>query len=232
MKKTPYPKFSYDEHARTCAADDFLGQVRRTVQGKPVSDDQIQMIITAIKSGLSLNNDDVLLELACGNGVLSQLLFDSCKGYLGIDISEHLISVAKKNFEILPHFQFSVKGAMEYVREEDQPERFTKMLCYAGFQYFFDKDLVELLFTLFRKFGHIQTIFIGSLPDKDRVGEFYKSRTPGPEELFDNKTAIGIWRTRREFELLANKAGWKAKLLIMPEEYYASYYRYDAVLSR
>jgi hypothetical protein len=231
-EKPYYPKFSYDEHARTCAPDDFSRQTCRTVQGKPVTDEQIQMIIEAIESALGLNPDDVLLELACGNGSLVHFFFESCKGYLGVDVSEHLVSVAKKNFEVLPNYQFSVQGAVEYVRQEQQPERFTKMLWYAGFPYFPDGDAEEILSSMNINFSNIQTIFIGSLPDKDRAEEFYKLRQPSAEELSDSHTAIGIWRTRSEFEELAGKAGWKVVFSTMPEEYFNSYYRYDALLSR
>jgi hypothetical protein len=231
-EKTFYPKFSYNEHAKTCANDDFLGQTRRTLGGVPVSADQIQMIITAIKSGLRLKPNDILLELACGNGALSQFLFDSCRGYLGVDLSDYLVSVAKKNFEVLPRYQFSVQGATEYVRQEQQPERYTKLLCYAGFQYFSDEEVAEILLSIFKKFSNVQTIFIGSLPDKDRATEFYKSRKPSTEELSDSNTAIGIWRSRDEFKRLASTIGWKTNLLTMPNAFYASYYRYDALLNR
>jgi cyclopropane fatty-acyl-phospholipid synthase-like methyltransferase len=227
-----YPKFSYDEHARTCASDDFLGQTRRTENGVPVSDEQIQMIVSAIKSGLDFSPEDVLLELACGNGALSQYLFNSCKDYLGVDLSEHLIAVAKENFEALPHYHFSVQGAAEYVRNELRPEKFTKMLCYAGFQYFPDEEAEEILSSISKKFNNIQTIFIGNLPDKSRAEEFYKSRQPSKEEISDGNTAIGIWRTREEFEQLAGKSGWNVKFSTMPTEFYASYYRYDALLRR
>ncbi|MFC1778223.1 class I SAM-dependent methyltransferase [Pseudomonadota bacterium] len=189
------------------------------------------MTIEAIKSGLALLPDDVLLELACGNGSLINLLFNSCKGYLGVDISEHLISVAKKNFEISPDYEFSAQEALEYVRQEQKPQKYTKMLCYAGFQYFPDSDVVEILSSIRVRFSNIQTIFIGSLPDKDRAEEFYHSRRPSAEELSDCFTAIGIWRSRVEFQELAFKAGWKVKFSTMPTEYFSSYYRYDALLS-
>jgi cyclopropane fatty-acyl-phospholipid synthase-like methyltransferase len=231
-EKAKYPKFSYDAHARTCAADDFFGQICRTVQGKPVSDDQLQILIAAIKSGLVLKPNDVLLELACGNGAVSQFFFDSCQGYLGVDISEHLVSIAKKNFEVLPHYQFAVQSAVEYVRQEQRPERFTKILCCAGFQYFPDEDADEVLSSAFKIFSNVQTIFIGSLPDKDRAGLFYKSKQPSTEELLDCSTAIGIWRTKEEFEKLAVNAGWTVEFPNMHEEYYASYYRYNALLRR
>ncbi|OIQ97449.1 hypothetical protein GALL_205810 [mine drainage metagenome] len=231
-EKPFYPKFSYDAHARTCAEDDFLGQTRRTVQGLPVSDDQIQMITTAIKSGLKMRPDDVLLELACGNGALSHFIFDSCQEYLGVDVSEYLISIAKKNFEKPPHYKYLMQGGAEYMRQESQPERFSKALCYAGFQFFSADQAAEILLILFNKFKNVQTFFIGNLPDKERAGEFYKTRQPSIEELLDCSTAIGIWRTQDEFTRLAELAGWKVSFSIMPTEFHASHYRYDALLSR
>jgi hypothetical protein len=230
--KSPYQKFSYDEHARTCAPDDFLGQTRRTVQGVPVSEEQIQMIVKAIKSGLGMSPDDILLELACGNGALSHFLFDSCKEYLGVDVSEYLISVARNNFEVLPNYRFAAQGAAEYVRQEPRPESFSRVLCYAGFQFFSADEAAEILRCIFIRFSNVQTIFIGNLPDKDRAGHFYKERQCSVEELSDCATAIGTWRTQSEFAQLAGDAGWKVKFSTMPSAFHASYYRYDASLSR
>ncbi len=231
-EKSTYSKFSYDEHARTCAPDDFSGQIRRTVQGVPVSDDQIHMIIAAMKFGLGMKPDDILLELACGNGALSYFLFDSCKAYLGVDVSDYLISVAQKNFEVLPDYRFAVQGGAEYVREELHPEKFSKVLCYAGFQYFSADEAAEILTILFKRFCHVDTVFIGNLPDKDRANKFYKEKYCSTEELSDYSTAIGTWRTQSEFAQMAEDAGWKVNFSIMPPEFNGAYYRYDALLSR
>lgn len=230
-QEMPYPKFNYDEHARTRPLDDFWGQVRRTVGGGVVSDDQIKMIVDVIRLALDLKPGDMLLEIACGNGALSHLLFDSCSGYLGSDVSEHLISVAKTNFEALPNYQFMQQDATEFVRSESRPEKFSKALCYASFQYFPVADAAEVLRTLLEKFSNVQTIFIGNLPDKDRAAEFYK-RPPNIAELADCYSQIGIWRTRSEFAKMANEAGWQVKFSTMPAGFYAAHYRYDALLSR
>jgi len=40
MAATRYPKFDYKEYPKTLDPDDVWGQVRRTVNGKPVSEDQ------------------------------------------------------------------------------------------------------------------------------------------------------------------------------------------------
>src|SRR5579863_3993990 len=72
-----YPA-NYDAHARTVAPNGYWQQVRRTVNGKPISETQIMLIVKAITIGLSLNTADIVLDLACGNGALSSYLFDEC----------------------------------------------------------------------------------------------------------------------------------------------------------
>lgn len=228
----PYAKFSYDTHARTCAPDDFLGQVRRTVQGVPVPEAQIRMIQDAIRNGLQLSADDVLLELACGNGALSMQLFDTCRGYLGTDISEYMISIAKQNFERQPDYLFVAQGGVEYVHHEPQPERFTRALCYAGLQYFADSDVSDILSTLHDRFSHLQRMFIGNLPDRERAANFYTNREVSATELSDPDTALGTWRTREAFTELAEAAGWKVAFSVMPPGFHAAHYRYDALLTR
>lgn len=226
-----YLKFDHDAYAKSRAPDDFWGQIRRTVQGAPVSDDQIKMIVDTIRSELNMKPSDTLLDLACGNGALSHLLFDACSGCLGVDLSEHLISVAKANFEVLPNYQFMQQGAAEYVSTESRPERFSKVLCYGSFPYFSAADAAKVLRVLHNQFTNVQSVFIGNLPDKDRAAEFYKQQLDA-EELADNCSQIGIWRTRSEFIQLANDAGWKVKISTMPAGFYASHYRYDALLER
>jgi len=230
-EKPGYKKFDHNEHAKSCAPDDFWGQIRRTVQGEPVSDEQIRMIVDAIQAALRLKPDDKLLDLACGNGALSRLLFDSIAEYQGVDFSENLISCAKKNFERLPNYRFVTLGAAEYVRQEAHPERFTKALCYGSFSYFPVTDAVEVLRTLHDKFTNVQSVFIGNLPDKDMAKAFYKEKQVSAEEMADNESQIGIWRSQREFAKLVGDSGWKAEFSVMPLEYYAGYYRYDVLLS-
>ncbi|MBW8028554.1 MAG: methyltransferase domain-containing protein [Ferrovum sp.] len=224
-------KFSYDEYARTRPPDDFWGQVLRTVQGVPVPEDQIERIVAAICTGLNFEPEDVLLDIACGNGALSQRLFGRCAGFLGVDLSQHLISVARTNFEKLPNFGFLEVGAGDYVTTETSPKRFTKVLCYGSFQYLSENEAIQVLRTLYEKFTRVRRCFIGNLPDRDHAADFYK-RTPGRNELSNHETATGCWRTRQEFEYLVRQSGWKVSFSTMPPEFYASYYRYDALLMR
>lgn len=227
-----YPTVDYDQHARTCAPDDFWAQVKRTRNGTPVPDAHIDMIVEAIRRGLALGPDDVVLDLACGNGALSQRLFESCAGLVGVDLSAYLIEVANRHFARQPDYSFVERGVAEYLEEEPQPERFTKVVCYGSFAYFAHADALAALHFLNRRFTRVDAIFIGNLPDLERKDAFYGARTPDPRELVDPRSQIGIWRTRAEFKAMAASAGWDVAFLEMPPEFYSAHYRYDALLRR
>ena len=84
-----WPKSDYKHYPKTLAPDDLWGQVRRTIHGKPVSEEQIAMIVAAIRERLALAPDDVLLDLACGNGALGSYLVDACASMFGVGTSSN-----------------------------------------------------------------------------------------------------------------------------------------------
>ena len=111
--------YRHKEHPKTCAEDDYWGQVSRTVNGQPVDQQQIGLIVAAIESGLALQADDCLLDIACGNGALADRLRGTVAEqprptveqprptveqprplakYLGVDFSSYLIEIARKHF--------------------------------------------------------------------------------------------------------------------------------------
>lgn len=230
MKKTNGLNF-YKEHPKTCDPKDFWGQVKRTVNGKQVSDEQIDMIVQAVIAKLELNSDDTLLDLCCGNGALSTYLFSKCRQGLGVDFSECLVQVAKDNFEHPPEAVFLLQDVVSFVRNETNPERFSKAVCYGSFQYLPFDAAQRLLLELHHRFSSIKTLFIGNLPDKDKMSAFFgeKNYPPGVER--DPSSPIGIWRSREEFVDLAARTGWSVTFHTMPEDFYASHCRYDAILT-
>jgi len=222
----------YKQHPLTCDSNDFWGQVKRTVNGKPVPREQIQMIVDAVQDGLALGPEDHFLDLCCGNGALSTFFFAACGGGLGVDFSEPLIETAKANFEQPPNFIYQLSDVLDYANNEPQPERFTKALCYGSFQYL-AKDAAEaLLAVLRRRFVGLRRLYLGNLPDRQRMGEFFRpeSYTPGVED--DPGSPIGVWRARHDIAQLASQTGWVAEFRIMPGDFYAAHYRFDAILRR
>lgn len=226
-------KFSfYKDHPKTCEPDDFWGQVKRTVNGKPVSQEQIDMIVDAVFAGLELKRNDTLLDLCCGNGALSALLFRHCMGGLGVDFSEYLISIANQYFAAPPDQTYILRDVVEFCEHPITPGKFSKMVCYGSFPFIEHARAEVMLRLLNSNFPNLERIFIGNCPDRNLLAGFYVDRpfVPGTEN--DPDSPIGIWRTQEEFAALASNCGWRATFHKMPARYYAAHYRYDVILSR
>ena len=220
----------YQEYPKTVARDDFWRQVKRTVNGVPVSQAQIDMIVSAISDGLSLSPQDVLLDLGCGNGALSQYFFEHLAGFEGIDASEYLVGVANEFFNESPIHTFTHLDILTYLKGTSFPQHFTKCLCYGTFHFLEDEAAVHMLELLHSRFLNIDTVFIGSSPDRDRAHLFNKDFDP--DILDRNDTAIGVWRSKDTLIDFANQTGWNAEIRYMPEEFHAAHYRFDTVLHR
>lgn len=222
----------YRDRPKQFARDDFWRQVCRTVDGRPVDEGQIQLIVAAVMDGLELQADDVLLDLACGNGALGSHLYPIGVELLGVDYSEHLISIADEYFSEPPRRRFVCQDVAGYTAAEPHPERFTKALCYGSFAYLTRDDALSTLQALSERFPGVSRVFLGNVPDRLQVEAFYRGAVPDPAVLEDPLSAIGIWRSEQEFAVLAERAGWRAEFRRMPAGYYAAHYRYDVVLLR
>lgn len=222
----------YKEHPKTCEPDDFWGQVKRTVNGKPVSQEQIDMIVDAVVSGLALDSGDTLLDLCCGNGALSTLLFSRCRGGLGVDFSEALISTANRYFASPPEQTYILQDVVLFCENPPTPDKFTKVLCYGSFPFIEHERSESLLRLLKDNFTNAERVFIGNCPDKKQLSRFYGDQPVEHGMENDPASPIGIWRTEEEFVDMANRCGWQAEIHKMPENYYAAHYRYDVILSR
>jgi SAM-dependent methyltransferase len=225
-----YPLANHDTHARSVAANEYWRQVRRTVNGEPIAEAQIKLIVNAIVTGLSLAQTDVVLDLACGNGALSSYLFQKCAELVGVDMSPYLIEIAAKDFARSPNYRFCADDIVSYLMHERNTSIFTKALIYGAFQYLSRDDGLSALKTLKQRFSAVTRVFIGNLPNRRRVDLFYRDRTPTEIELNDHEARLGVWYSPEEFQALAEAAGWHASFSYMPADFYASSYRFDVTL--
>lgn len=222
-----YLGWDYEEYPKTLPADDLWGQVRRTVGGKPVAEDQLQMIVDAIVDGLAFHHYSTLLDVACGNAALLSRLFPRLHSSLGVDFSKYLIKIATQRFADQCH-QYVCMDAAEYVEFESNPLRFDRALCYGSIAYMSDVTAQAVLDGLFRRFVNVRRLFIGAIPDPDKVEAFDK-----PVAEFDNPDSqIGVWRTPAKMQAMAEKAGWRFTHRAMQVRFYQAHYRFNALLER
>jgi cyclopropane fatty-acyl-phospholipid synthase-like methyltransferase len=191
------------------------------------------MIVGAIQSGLALRPDDSLLDLCCGNGALTTQLFAGRgAGELGVDYSRFLIDIATARFVRRPTERYVLADALAYLMTETDPEQFTNVVCYGALPYFGNEAAARLLTTFHGRFTRVTRIFLGQLSNKARIKAFYANRAPKPGEQDDPGVLLGIWRTARELADFAAQTSWTAGCKHMPESFYASHHRFDAILTR
>src|SRR5271166_6071040 len=77
---------------------DSLVQVGKTVGGVPVSIDFVSLIANSIRTALKLARADAVLELCCGNGLITFEIAKVCTKITGIDFSEPLIATARQRY--------------------------------------------------------------------------------------------------------------------------------------
>ncbi|NJM31654.1 MAG: class I SAM-dependent methyltransferase [Limnobacter sp.] len=221
----------FKEFPKEVGDKDYWAQVKRTVNGQPVSDSDIALIANAIRTGLQLQpgGTDTLLDLGCGNGALTTLFYDSLAACVGVDFSEFLINVAQRDFQQPGKFEYLVDDASHYLKTCPQPARFNKVLMYGCFAYF--PDAQGTLQLLRQRCTQVERVFIGNMPDLKLTDRFYYKGLPPEKELLDFNSKIGIWRTEEQFDELAKTAGWHAAFPRMPKGFYAAHYRYDVVLT-
>jgi len=231
MKKKQNKDYIHKEYPKTCDPKDFFGQVKRTVNGKPIPEEQIQMIVTTIKKKLDLHKNDFLFDIGCGNAALASYLFDDVKGYLGVDFSEYLIKVGKENFE-KPGFELILSDAILYLKELVINEDVTKVLCYGVFSYFSDENVNLLFDLLLQKFPNLKTVFIGNIPDRERAELFYYSDIDFSKLLDDEESSIGKWWSKTQLSKIINNDFFEIQISNMPDNFYSSHYRFDLILNK
>lgn len=223
-------EFDHNQFALTKSETDFWGQVRRTVNGIPVSDAQIELIVGLIRRHTCIASQDWVIDLACGNGALGELFAGNAQTYFGVDLSPRLIEVARKYFSA-SNKQYALDDAESFLKLFAQKEKITKLVCYGSFSYFSSSSAQSIIETLFSDYPNLTHAYIGNLPNRDLAHNFYP-KMPAEGELDDHTSPIGIWRTKSQFEALLRPTSWCIKFIEQSEEFYASNYRYDVLLSR
>jgi hypothetical protein len=221
----------YERHARSCDPKDFEGQVMRVAMDQH----QRALMVEGIGRGLDIGPEDILLDLCCGNGAITDPVFARCRGGLGIDFTPYLIEVAKINFERPPSRLYRLADVLEHLETTDDAERFTKALCYGAFQCLMESKATGVLLALRSRFPNVRRVFLGNLPDLDRVEIFWPQYVGSePWSLADlrrHDSPLGIWRTEEEVRKLTTSCGWHAEISRMPPGFYSAHYRFDATLT-
>ncbi|MGB2985695.1 MAG: class I SAM-dependent methyltransferase, partial [Phycisphaerae bacterium] len=154
-------------------ADHPYKQVGKSVNGRPISRAQFRAVISDVERLLGLNRDDVVLDLCCGNGVITSELAVRCRRVVGVDFSNVLMEQARRT---------NTRSNIEYVEMDVQElssktlkhaESFDKILMYDALAYFTDHEFGRILRGIMSMCKPDCTILLGCVPDKARKWMFF-----------------------------------------------------------
>ena len=211
--------------------NEALRQVGKTVLGRPVESCHLDTIVDAVVTGLDLSSGDAVLDLGCGNGVVTERVADRVERIAGIDVSEPLIEAARAH-RLRPNCTYHVGDLAEL--GPFPIEGVTKVYSYEVLQHLSMEETRSLFGVLVDRLGEDLMFFAGSIPERAKLRTFYD--TPERWTYYERRVAegteqIGRWWGRDELAALCDEFGLAFTPQDQPESLYTSHYRFDARIS-
>ena len=214
--------------------DDLLFQVALTVNGKAISKEIFDTIIQSIKKGLDLNSSDILLDLCCGNGIITYELSKLVSKVIGIDFSVPYIENARK-FKSSDNITYILHDVTE-LGSLELPKA-TKILLYGSLAYL-NADQVDKIFQALNKIGNKWVIiYFGSILDKSNIWNFFNTTKRKIVYLLfyrmlGRDPGVGKWWSKSEISSLAMKHGFECNFIPQNLILHTAHYRFDVIISR
>ncbi len=154
--------------------------------------------IRKILPKLGMNDNSIVIDIACGVGRWCDAIQMPVKNYFGLDFSEGLIDIARQRNISKPNCKFAISEATEIsncILQNGWNTQFNKVLIVGILVYLNDGDIKRLLESL-QPFLHKEcTIYIREpvgIQDRLSLKNFYS------DELSSEYNAI--YRTQKEYE--------------------------------
>ena len=215
---------------------DLYFEVGKTVNKEPISEDTLRHSIQLVADGLQLQSNDRLLELCCGNGLMTRYLAALVEQVYAVDFAEHLISHACQ-FRAAPNVHYVCADAVDFVNQLLTSKLYvpSKVLLGDALGYFEPSSLGEVLTSIGELTSGNFTFMATGIPSDELKWNFYNTpdrvRRYEENQFLENNTndGIGRWWRISELEQLARDRGLKLDVQTQPT--FISNFRVDAVFS-
>ena len=202
-------------------------QVGRTFRKVPYSDEDIERLSVRLLELLEPRATDTLLDLACGNGLVTSRLASSFSSVTAVDYSSALIETAQARFA-RANVRYLVSDVLDV-----QAAPHDRAVVSGAFQYLEVPEALQLLFRLKALVPTDGRVVLGDVPDGDRLWSFYRGlsgRCRYAFERLNDRPSIGRWWRPSTLHTMAARAGWTLAIHYQPDDFPNGYFRYDAVL--
>ena len=216
--------------------EDLLFQTGWTVARKSISKEIFDKEVIRIKSQLKLEETDLLLDLCCGNGVLTYELSKYVKKIIGVDFSKPFFenAVKYKCSENIEYYLFDIKEIDKLLKQ--LMIRPTKVLMYGALAYLKPKDAQNILDKLFSFSNGNMLLFIGSVLDREKKWKFFNTYSRKldyivKQGLLRRNVGLGRWWYKKDFDKLCAQINLKTEFIVQDESLFTSHYRFDVIIS-
>lgn len=226
---TDYWKRFWLSHAKENQHNEPQIQVLRTLNKQPVDSCIFADIVESIALMLKPEPNHSLLDLCCGNGLITRELFSRFKTVSAVDLSQEFVSQLSR--ELKGHITTFAADARTI---EFPANSFDRILLYAGIQYFSESETINLFLRLKHWIKDGGRVVIGDIPDATRKWDFFNSEEREHayfEALRIEEPIVGYWFEPQWLEKLGNHTGFaSAAARLQPDIFPFQHYRFDLVL--
>lgn len=210
-------------------------QVGRTVSGEPIGEELWNETCAHALNLLQVDMGSRVLELCCGNGLLTLPVAQSAGHVVAIDVSLPMIETLKNQIE-KNHIRNIVPLCGDVLQTRFSKGQFTHVFMYFALQHFSERETVLLFENIHDCLNDGGRFFIGDIPDAGRKWRFI-STDKYERMYFDsiktNTPAIGTWFEGCFLEKLAAYTGFTiSTVLQQPENQINSHYRFDFIAEK
>jgi len=216
---------------QVCGETEFMRQVERTYGGESADEEQLNLVLEAVIDGLTLSERDILLDVCCGNGLVTRRLSAICRRVVGVDYSAGLIEIAKRHHSA-GNVAYLCGPADRIASEPWEGEAPTKTLMCDSLQHFDESGLRDFLLTMERLTGGNSPILFTGVPDASKMSAFYNTeeRRADYERRKQNGTeAIGTWYGRELLIEVLGEFGYEPEFRKQDSRRFTAHYRFDVV---
>ena len=223
----------WQQRPREFDATSFRRQVDRTIKREPQSDAEISLVASEAMCLLELQPSDRLLDLCCGNGLITIVFAETCAAVTGVDFSDSLIDIAREHFA-RDNAYYCLSSALDLTAELfPDRTRFNKVVMVESLQYFEVSQLPQLLDAVASVSTKGARIVFTGVPDQDRIGSFYDTPERQAEHRrrrAEGREALGYWWRGEDIVRVAESRNMGCEILPQNPALNTAHYRFDVRL--
>ena len=213
---------------RVSVSSDLYWQVGKTVNGKPIDETHLILIANQIEMILGIDAGDMVLDIGCGNGLLTKIISNKAMNIFGVERNSMLFKSAILN---------SAEKNISYINSNIESFDIKQTMCnkaymYEVLQHFKYEYVLEILTKIITGLKDNGKLFIGGIPDEEKKWSFYNTperRKRLLSSLMNGKDPIGVWYHKDYLVTIGNSIGVKVKIIAQDKDLYTSHYRFDCL---